>query len=64
VLFVFFLLFPVTKRRSGEVIIIMDGKARGKDLEAVQSKLIQEGFTVHVSKGTARTVIGAIGENT
>lgn|GEM_PF-3044903 len=46
------------------MIIIMDGKACGKELEAVRSKLIQEGFTVHVSKGTARTVIGAIGENT
>ena len=30
----------------------------GKELKS-SSKLIQEGFTVHVSKGTARTVIGA-----
>jgi 3-deoxy-7-phosphoheptulonate synthase len=46
------------------MIIIMDGQARIKEIKAVQSKLIKEGFTVHISKGVTRTIIGVIGDRT
>ncbi|HHV35643.1 MAG TPA: 3-deoxy-7-phosphoheptulonate synthase [Syntrophomonadaceae bacterium] len=46
------------------MIIIMGGKASMKEIKAVQSKLVQEGFTVHISKGVTRTIIGVIGDRT
>jgi hypothetical protein len=66
-IFCVFYFYPAVPCHSEEVskmIIIMDGQARIKEIKAVQSKLIKEGFTVHVSKGVARTIIGVIGDRT
>jgi 3-deoxy-7-phosphoheptulonate synthase len=46
------------------MVIIMSSQAGMKEIKAVQSKLVQEGFKVHISKGVARTVIGVIGDRT
>lgn len=46
------------------MVIIMDSQASMKEIKAVQSKLIQEGFKVHLSKGVSRTIIGVIGDRT
>ncbi len=46
------------------MIIVMEAMATEKDIEAVRSKLIMEGFSVHLSQGVARTIIGVIGDRT
>lgn len=46
------------------MIIVMSASATQDNIEAVKSKLIQEGFSVHLSQGVSRTVIGVIGDRT
>ncbi|MDH7576294.1 MAG: 3-deoxy-7-phosphoheptulonate synthase [Bacillota bacterium] len=46
------------------MIIVMEASATQKEIEAVQARLIQEGFSVHLSQGVARTIIGVIGDRT
>lgn len=46
------------------MIVVMDHCASEQQIAAVVERLTQEGFKVHLSQGTSRTVIGVIGENT
>lgn len=46
------------------MIIVMEASATRQDIEAVRTKLVQEGFSVHLSEGVARTIIGVIGDRT
>lgn len=46
------------------MIIVMEVSASQKEVEAVRERLVQEGFSVHLSQGVARTIIGVIGERT
>lgn len=38
------------------MIIVMEATATRREIEAVRTKLVQEGFSVHLSKGVDRTV--------
>lgn len=42
----------------------MEVSATREEIKAVESKLIKEGFSVHLSQGVARTIIGVIGDRT
>ncbi|MDN5347649.1 MAG: 3-deoxy-7-phosphoheptulonate synthase [Clostridia bacterium] len=44
------------------MIIVMQPQAGEREIEAVKERLQKEGFSVHLSQGVARTVIGAIGD--
>ncbi|AFV11180.1 phospho-2-dehydro-3-deoxyheptonate aldolase AroF [Thermacetogenium phaeum DSM 12270] len=46
------------------MIIVMEASATRREIEAVCAKLVQEGFSVHLSEGVARTIIGVIGDRT
>lgn len=46
------------------MVIVMEASATAKEIEALRSKLIQEGFSVHLSRGVSRTIIGIIGDRT
>ncbi|HHW41943.1 MAG TPA: 3-deoxy-7-phosphoheptulonate synthase [Syntrophomonadaceae bacterium] len=46
------------------MIIVMEASATRQEIEAVRTKLVQEGFSVHLSEGVARTIIGVIGDRT
>lgn len=46
------------------MIIVMDASATQEEIQAVQQRLVQEGFSVHLSQGVARTIIGVIGDRT
>lgn len=46
------------------MIIVMEASATRRETEAVCAKLVQEGFSVHLSEGVARTIIGVIGDRT
>jgi 3-deoxy-7-phosphoheptulonate synthase len=46
------------------LIIVMEASATAKEIEAVRSKLISEDFSVHLSQGVSRTIIGVIGDRT
>ncbi len=46
------------------MVIVMEASATAQEIEAVRSKLIHEGFSVHLSQGVARTIIGVIGDRT
>lgn len=46
------------------MIVVMEVSATREEIKAVQSKLIKEGFSVHLSQGVARTIIGVIGDRT
>jgi len=43
------------------MIIVLRPKATAKQIEHIEKKLKEHGVAVHVSKGTERTIIGAIG---
>jgi 3-deoxy-7-phosphoheptulonate synthase len=47
-----------------KLVIVMEAAATAKEIEAVRSKLLQEGFSVHLSQGVSRTIIGVIGDRT
>jgi 3-deoxy-7-phosphoheptulonate synthase len=42
----------------------MEASATAKEIEAVRSKLVNEGFSAHLSQGVSRTIIGVIGDRT
>jgi 3-deoxy-7-phosphoheptulonate synthase len=44
------------------MIIVMQPDAGGDQIEAVEAKIRAHGLAVHVSRGTERTLIGAIGD--
>ncbi len=44
------------------MIIVMQPDAGDAEIEAVEAKIRAHGLTVHVSRGTERTLIGAIGD--
>jgi 3-deoxy-7-phosphoheptulonate synthase len=44
------------------MIIVMQRDATQKDIEAVEAKIIAHGLQVHISRGTERTLIGAVGD--
>jgi 3-deoxy-7-phosphoheptulonate synthase len=44
------------------MIIVMNGQATDHDIEAVAKKIRQHGLDVNISRGTERTVIGAVGD--
>lgn len=46
------------------MIIVMQPDATSKELQGVKERLEREGFSVHISQGVARTIIGAIGDKT
>ena len=46
------------------MVIVMEASATAKEIEAVRSKLVHEGFSVHLSQGVSRTIIGVIGDRT
>jgi 3-deoxy-7-phosphoheptulonate synthase len=46
------------------MIIVMSANATEREVEAVRSRLVQEGFQVHLSEGVARTIMGVIGDRT
>ncbi|HLB25959.1 MAG TPA: 3-deoxy-7-phosphoheptulonate synthase [Nitrospirota bacterium] len=46
------------------MIIVLRPDATAKQIEHVEKKLIEHGVSVHISKGTERTIIGAIGDET
>ncbi|MDK2926533.1 MAG: 3-deoxy-7-phosphoheptulonate synthase [Bacillota bacterium] len=45
------------------MVIVMQADATQKDIEQVISRLKEAGFGVHLSEGTERTIIGALGGN-
>jgi 3-deoxy-7-phosphoheptulonate synthase len=44
------------------MIIVMQPDADDKAIEAVEAKILAHGLKVHVSRGTERTLIGAVGD--
>jgi 3-deoxy-7-phosphoheptulonate synthase len=44
------------------VIIVMQPEAGNNEIEAVETKIRAHGLEVHISRGTERTLIGAVGE--
>lgn len=44
------------------MVIVMEASATAEEIDSVRSKLIQEGFSVHLSQGESRTIIGVIGD--
>lgn len=46
------------------MIVVMQADAKEKEIQGVVARLEKEGFKVHLSRGTLRTVIGAIGDKT
>lgn len=44
------------------MIVVMGHDASEKDIEYVVEKLEKQGFSVHLSKGVIRTIIGAVGD--
>jgi 3-deoxy-7-phosphoheptulonate synthase len=44
------------------VIIVMQPEAGSDEIEAVEAKIRARGLAVHVSRGTERTLIGAVGD--
>lgn len=46
------------------MVIVMQASATKQEIEAVREKLVQEGFSVHISQGVSRTIIGVIGDRT
>src|SRR3954463_11720454 len=44
------------------MIIVMERDAQERDIQAVEAKIVAQGLDVHVSRGTERTLIGAIGD--
>ncbi|HAA89478.1 MAG: Phospho-2-dehydro-3-deoxyheptonate aldolase AroF [Thermoanaerobacterales bacterium 50_218] len=46
------------------MIIVMDSSATEEEIRALQQKLLEEGFSVHISQGVSRTIIGVIGDRT
>ncbi|MGB9791266.1 MAG: 3-deoxy-7-phosphoheptulonate synthase [Thermacetogeniaceae bacterium] len=46
------------------MIIVMKASATEQEIEAVRAKLVEEGFTVHISRGVSRTILGVIGDRT
>ena len=44
------------------MIIVMQPEAGAEQIEAVEAKIRAHGLTVHVSRGTERTLIGAVGD--
>ncbi|SMB98336.1 3-deoxy-D-arabinoheptulosonate-7-phosphate synthase [Thermanaeromonas toyohensis ToBE] len=46
------------------MIVVMQAGAEEKEIQGVVARLEKEGFKVHLSRGTLRTVIGAIGDKT
>jgi 3-deoxy-7-phosphoheptulonate synthase len=52
------------KRQKGEkkMIIVMKKGAEKKDLEAVEAKIVEMGYSPHVIYGETRNVVGAVGE--
>ena len=45
------------------MIIVMQPDAGSDQIEVVEAKIRAHGLTVHVSHGTERTLIGAIGRD-
>ncbi|MGD0153684.1 MAG: 3-deoxy-7-phosphoheptulonate synthase [Thermacetogeniaceae bacterium] len=46
------------------MIIVMGASASEKEVEAMRARLTREGFSVHLSQGVSRTIIGVIGDRT
>src|SRR5258706_10467889 len=44
------------------MIIVMQPDADEKAIEAVEAKILAHGLQVHISRGTERTLIGAVGD--
>jgi 3-deoxy-7-phosphoheptulonate synthase len=44
------------------MIIVMQPDANEKAIEAVEAKILAHGLQVHISRGTERTLIGAVGD--
>jgi 3-deoxy-7-phosphoheptulonate synthase len=44
------------------MIIVMQRDATDREIEAVEAKIIAHGLQVHISRGTERTLIGAVGD--
>src|SRR5438445_2187386 len=44
------------------MIIVMQPDADEKAIEAVEAKILAQGLQVHISRGTERTLIGAVGD--
>src|ERR1044071_7752471 len=44
------------------MIIVIHRGATEQQIEAVEAKIIAHGLAVHVSRGTERTLIGAVGD--
>ena len=52
------------QKEATAVVIVMEASATAKDIEALRSKLVGEGFSVHLSQGVSRTIIGVLGDRT
>ncbi|ATW24101.1 3-deoxy-7-phosphoheptulonate synthase [Candidatus Formimonas warabiya] len=46
------------------MIVVMNHGVKDNQIEAVVSRLQNEGFNIHLSKGVERTIIGAVGDKT
>ena len=44
------------------MIIIMSPTSTRENLKRVQEKIVKEGLTYHMSKGSSRTIVGVIGD--
>ena len=44
------------------MIIVMEPNAREEDIARVEAKIRENGLKVHISRGTERTLIGAVGD--
>jgi len=53
-----------TGRRGIQMIVVMQKGAAPEQIEAVENRIIREGFKIHRSDGEERTIIGVLGENT
>ncbi len=49
--------------REGEMIIVLKPSATDQDIEAVSRRIQGMGYRAHVSRGEARTIIGAVGDD-
>lgn len=57
-------LLPCPLKEVRTLIVVMQRDATEEQVGRVIARLEREGFTVHLSRGVARTIIGAVGDKT
>src|SRR5262245_22433873 len=51
-----------TRRKQAIMIVVMGGGATQQEIDAVRARLEEVGYTIHLSQGQQRTLMGAVGD--